>query len=782
MLAWDVTRSAPPSGRVTEVMTMKKTQIALMMSAFVLSLSPMATSAKTIYVKAGQEATITDAITLKADSVGVNVAKGASATMQGTEVTGTGAGIMVAKVANGTLDMNNVTVKLDADRGFMFSKVLHLLRGQANVDGLNAKVKTSMASWGLHVMDGDLHVANSTLDVTGTAVDIQRSKNATLKNTTLSVSNEIAATGLKVDESNVLAEKLTVKSRSKSTAQLVNAVWVKGTMEESRVVLKDSDIDADGGNAALFIEPGHVVMADNTKIFSNFAQATLVAGDQFGQANDDVMLTLSNKSALGASFKTANAIVGSGKLVVNDSDVFSIARNFAKGDVQIEASNGAKIEFRTQNEAEGAVSVKLENSTLNVGQGTALNVLEMDAGSNVGLSRFDHRVNLKVKELKGNGGTLNLWVELGDDNALTDSVSIDQATGTTNLKLDSFGKGAKTTNGIKLVSVADADTTADFKLTDRVIAGPLEYTLVRAEGTGDWLLKSDKRVIRMDETVFLPASMLVGDLETRDDRVLEAHKSTGGFWIRGLGSKTESKRFDNVKTSTVGVQMGYEKAFDGNWTGTVFVDAKRTRANFDVDEMGAKQKRFGLGFATTRHFDNDAYVELSLRGSFDRYTVRFNQSEEDVNGQQYVASVEAGHRFAVGKGFVEPQMQVVYTYAKVQDYTLADITTPTVSMDNVSAIAARLGVKAGVETEKSAFWARADLLPRFGGKVVANVSDTGVDTLRVEEKTSGMGYGLSVGASHRFTPNWVIGASLSTTKHHDTKPGVAGNLSFKRSF
>ncbi|MBM7060768.1 autotransporter outer membrane beta-barrel domain-containing protein [Pseudomonas sp. UL073] len=118
--------------------------------------------------------------------------------------------------------------------------------------------------------------------------------------------------------------------------------------------------------------------------------------------------------------------------------------------------------------------------------------------------------NLTVNDYHGANGTIALNTYLYNDASPSDLLVIDggQATGSSNLMIkNAGGAGALTTgNGIKVVDALNGGTTESnaFRLLNRVIAGPYEYTLHRSsldDSNGEaWYLRSTQDATPVDPT------------------------------------------------------------------------------------------------------------------------------------------------------------------------------------------------------------------------------------------------------------------------------------------
>ncbi len=290
-----------------------------------------------------------------------------------------------------------------------------------------------------------------------------------------------------------------------------------------------------------------------------------------------------------------------------------------------------------------------------------------------------------------------------------------------------------------------------------------------------------------DNVVMLPTASW-WTMDSYDERIggLVAHPDRR-LWVRVEGDK--QKRKDEAAANTKGLmaQFGVERRLNDVWNGTLFVEGRRDKTTFAVENQSVKLKRFGLGVIFTRVEDN-RYIDLVGRLARDRYT--FDQVSYDptgvdvvdatVKGYNLYVSAETGRRFENDRRyFVEPQLQVAYVRQTLKDYTWGD---KTVSTDPLWGVTGRVGVKVGAQRPKDVYWVRGDLLARLAGKQTLTVGQANHMDATVSEKNRGIGFALGAGAKHTFNANWALSASAFMTKMPKTKAGVRGQIALERTW
>ncbi len=745
---------------------MNKTQIALLLSALMIAPAYAADP-----VKAGKKSTVevTEDIKLNAGPA-LYALVGSKIISHDNVITGT-SGAMGARTVGGELDLRNMSINLDGKQGVIGVEVKErkmgdtISPGKLKADNLTIDIQGGMgASQGIVAMDSDVELSNSKITVKGDGIVLMRSV-ASLRDLEINIIGDEAGRGLSLTDTildnaeNITINLISDKEVDHKTA-LINAVHVRGDADKTSLTLNNSTVKTNGGYSAVRVDPGLGFNAANTTIEAKGTGVAIVADQNNGQGATKI--NLSEGTTLKTDENVRYTVMGAGEVKLDKATVDSKSMSFAKGDVALEASNQSVLKIENQSEEAGAMTINLQDSTLEVGDKVELAALELDEKSRVEFAPSETGAVLRTKNLVNNNGTIVLNAKMVNGQLVMDRIDADTATGTSVIDLK-VGEGVDLTGqDLRLINVKDQDAPANFTITSNA-AG---LTLARVGNR--WVLDST-------DFLMLPSSMLWGEMATRDARTGGALKAGDkGLWVRAQGEKAKSKRADHAKTQGTTLEVGYDKAIAPNWTGSVYMNVGHMTADFDKATNDVKNRRVGLGVVATRAFDNNAYVEFMLNASKDRFQLKAGQDKTKIHGRRVVASVEAGHRFPVGNLYVEPQAQVAYTYAEVKDYTLNN---KTVGTDTFNGVAARLSVKTGIEQGAYNVWTRADLLPRMGGTLTASTSNN-----TLEEKTSGMGYGVAFGGAYRIGAMWQLTADAAATKHHGMKSAFSAGLGLKRSF
>lgn len=235
----------------------------------------------------------------------------------------------------------------------------------------------------------------------------------------------------------------------------------------------------------------------------------------------------------------------------------------------------------------------------------------------------------------------------------------------------------------------------------------------------------------------------------------------GGFdagWLRVYGESTRQRwggaalpRFDG---DISGLQLGldlYAGERDGGGSDRigVFVGAARSRGDIDGFAIGRMQRvgrleldSRSLGLYWTRSGEGGRYFDAVLLGS--RLDGKARSSRglgSDVDGSQFIASLEGGWPIALGERLVlEPQAQLVWQHSSLDD--TADAFS-SVSFDAGDGLSARIGARLhGANADAS--WRpylKLNLWSELGGDDDTRFGD---DRIRTESRADAVEFGAGL--------------------------------------
>ncbi len=762
-------------------------------------------------------------------------ANGVVAQGQGSRITMTGGALNASgyevygaeATENAQADLQDVTITLKGERGagLYAHEGATMTAKHVNITGTNADHGELS---GAYLGDGTLTLEDATIAVntrSGSYGIQARNINPDAPKGTLTVNNTTITatgdhtTGLLLERVDTTLNNVTVTNNGNNAY----GIYFSAASADGNETLDATGLTITTGgqySRTLYLSNGGIVRLNQSHITNNDE-----TGIQFDGARQTISLELRDSTV--KSGQATFFLHGTGTVTLFGTTTQSDANLFVHTygeNYLIRAHEGSKLNGVTKiDRKDNQLELQLSNSQWTVGGDADVTRLRLDAGSLVKLSRdLNTRTQgntLTVREnLDAGGSTIEFRTFLGGDNSITDRLVV-EGTFSHELIVDILGEGPgdQTQKGIELITIKGGTTTPDgIRLKAKPKAGDYEYDLVRGTGAdaNKWFLQSTKvaplvdvdgganpggftpptlinpptfgqaptppamRPVDITDVVFVPAHFLWGELDTRDARTGGRLETTSGLWVRTTGEYAKDKTNQRAKLHDVGLQVGLDHVLTDTWSVSFVGDVGRAKADFDKPEHDAKNRRWGVGAIATRTV-NDTYVEVATHFTQDRFTLNNGVEETKVRGHQWITSLEAGHRFMGQNVFLEPQVQIAYVRTHLKDYAVAG---KTVQTDTLSGVGARLSLKVGNETPVASWWARADLLPRFGGKATMTVSEANFNAVTVEEKTRGMGVGVALGASAQLAPTWTLSTTLQATKHHHLKPGFNASVVLARYF
>ncbi|WP_454818611.1 autotransporter outer membrane beta-barrel domain-containing protein [Labrys neptuniae] len=383
----------------------------------------------------------------------------------------------------------------------------------------------------------------------------------------------------------------------------------------------------------------------------------------------------------------------------------------------------------------------------------------------------------------GNGGTVEIDTELGDDSSKTDKLVIEgDATGSTKLTVHNVGGlGAQTTDGIKVIEVGGTSDANAFRLTSAVAAGAYDYGLYMggASGANDWFLRSTNELNSEAQTSVVYAGALshfaqatLGTLQQRtggriwpngesqvaadlpSDQVMKYAPGGPviygqGAWGRvgGLYASYDPKKGGSYTQGIGFLQAGYEGTAYETTNGEVTLGAYATvgRSWVKVDTTrdpvtGAARSKgkitsngYGVGVNATWLGNDGLYADAI--GQFTWYDTNLSNKNGSSQGWASALSLEVGKRFDVGSGWsVVPQAQLSWTHVDFSSFT--DTLGNRVSLGDGDSVLGRVGVRVenlaswkgeDGETRRLQFYGIANLSYEFMGDTSVKIAGATVE-------------------------------------------------------
>lgn len=357
----------------------------------------------------------------------------------------------------------------------------------------------------------------------------------------------------------------------------------------------------------------------------------------------------------------------------------------------------------------------------------------------------------------------------------------DQATG----KVEFVANEVKE-RGINNVSYNTENSTYDVNDSENVVYNGDETTTTKpgneivnsADGfnaTENWYLTrgketindAGKTIIEMSKANYASTVYLDNLNKRLGDMTFAEGKE--GFWVRLRNDRVGEDgeyRLHNYMT-----QLGYDKPYPmekGKGTEYRGIAFEISKGDMEYKNINgdANVDRQALWLYDTNMYNNGFYSDYVFRAGrmeseFDIYGRETGVKVEGTYKNLFVgASAEYGYRYDLSeKTYLEPQVQLQYTYIDGTDYTTNQETK--VELDEIHSVIGRAGARLGhdfynKEGNKTAtLYAKADINHEFLGDQRVKAKDkTGVIDKKYEN--DGTWYDIGIGASKDVTPDFNV--------------------------
>ncbi len=238
-------------------------------------------------------------------------------------------------------------------------------------------------------------------------------------------------------------------------------------------------------------------------------------------------------------------------------------------------------------------------------------------------------------------------------------------------------------------------------------------------------------------------------LSNLSDRMgtLRTMPEAAGLWVRYNNGRLEGR---GIQHDYNVIELGVDTPVSNNFLFGVSFDY--TIGDTDLNAGSADNDTYTIGMYGSYFADNGAFIDMMAKiGRIDsEYDLNNGISEKgDYMMTGAIVGVEAGHRFDINSFFVEPQVQLTYSWLRASDYTT---NVRSVAFDTVESLVARVGVMGGVKFAKNrgAAYLKASYNHDFLGDVDASFTD-GAHTRFLSDELDDNWGDVSLGASYSIT-------------------------------
>ena len=304
---------------------------------------------------------------------------------------------------------------------------------------------------------------------------------------------------------------------------------------------------------------------------------------------------------------------------------------------------------------------------------------------------------------------------------------------------------------------------------DITIDGDGNATMDKNELMDAALQQASVTMVSLDKILTNDVRKRLGDI--RSDA------NTTGVWMRWDGGKLkgDSGLTNNFNTIQIGGDTKAAKncriGFAGSFT---HGDTEFSRGNGELE---------GFSFALygTWMGDNGMFADVVARlGKFST-EMNVDGMKGDLDNRVASLSAEYGWRLPICQQFfIEPQVELAYTYVSSDDLQLGD---NHYEFDSVDSLTGRAGVVAGwnLPDERGNVYARASVVQQFMGDAkISGSNGTAHNIQEIDGEDTWLEYGI--GANVKLTDSTYLWADVERTEGADIEEEWRGTVGIRYSF
>lgn len=267
-----------------------------------------------------------------------------------------------------------------------------------------------------------------------------------------------------------------------------------------------------------------------------------------------------------------------------------------------------------------------------------------------------------------------------------------------------------------------------------------------------------------------------------------------GLWARAYGGRISYDANNAyMKDSYWAAQVGMDKRLASGWhVGGAFgyTDGSATY------RYGGKgdPKLYTLAAYATRVSEDGQYVDVIAKAgklsnkftAYNKYSApalrNYVEGKYDTYG--YGISAEYGKKIRMGKGFITPQAELTWSRLSSDSFDAAAPTGESmrVSQSSVNSLVGRLGVVAGVESDKGNFYAKVNLFHEFDGDGHILFTEPGKTGKRSSFSLKDTWVEIALGGNYYLSPRSMIYADFTKSFGGDYKVDWRINAGIRFSF
>ena len=267
-----------------------------------------------------------------------------------------------------------------------------------------------------------------------------------------------------------------------------------------------------------------------------------------------------------------------------------------------------------------------------------------------------------------------------------------------------------------------------------------------------------------------------------------------GLWARAYGGRISYDANNAyMKNSYWAAQVGIDKRLASGWHVGGAFGYNDGSATYRYGGKG-DPKLYTLATYATRVSEDGQYVDVIAKAgklsnkftAYNKYSApalrNYVEGKYDTYG--YGISAEYGKKIRMGKGFVTPQAELTWSRLSSDSF---DAVAPSgesmrVNQSSVNSLIGRLGVVAGVESDKGNFYAKASLFHEFDGDGHILFSEPGKTGKRSSFSLKDTWAEIALGGNYYLSPRSMIYADFTKSFGGDYKVDWRINAGIRFSF
>ena len=267
-----------------------------------------------------------------------------------------------------------------------------------------------------------------------------------------------------------------------------------------------------------------------------------------------------------------------------------------------------------------------------------------------------------------------------------------------------------------------------------------------------------------------------------------------GLWARVYGGRISYDANNAyMKNSYWAAQVGMDKRLASGWHVGGAFGYNDGSATYRYGGKG-DPKLYTLAAYATRVSEDGQYVDIvakvgKLSNKFTAYNkydapALRNYVEGKYDTYGYGISAEYGKKIRMGKGFVTPQAELTWSRLSSDSFDAAAPSGESmrVNQSSVNSLIGRLGVVAGVESDKGNFYAKASLFHEFDGDGHILFSEPGKTGKRSSFSLKDTWAEIALGGNYYLSPRSMIYADFTKSFGGDYKVDWRINAGIRFSF